>query len=89
MKKLILCLVFIFTTGTNFLSAESTEINVVIDSEIIKISEDDFGCASDCVQWAKGLVFELADNNNDDPNDYQFYMDIYMRYYTGCLRGCE
>ena len=58
-----------------------------ITKEAIEVVEE-FGCASDCVQWAKGLVFEFADSNNEDPNEYQFYMNANMRYYTGCLGGC-
>lgn len=44
------------------------------------------GPASDCVKWAKSLVYEIAENNNQHPNDEIMYLAIYMRYYTGCLR---
>jgi len=53
-------------------------------AELVQVA----GCARSCVNWAQGLVFEFADSNNENPNDYQFYMDVYMRYYSGCIRGC-
>lgn len=46
--------------------------------------EDDFGCASDCVQTARSMVFEAANENGDHPNDDPIYMDAYMFLYTNC-----
>lgn len=88
MKKVILSLVFVLATGMSFINAASTNDEILpTTKEAIEVVEE-FGCASDCVQWSKSNVLQIADNNNESPNDYQFYMDIYMRYYTGCLRGC-
>ncbi|PQJ76698.1 hypothetical protein [Polaribacter glomeratus] len=88
MKKVFLILVFVLATGTSFMNASSANDEFLpITKPVIEI-EEDFGCASRCVGWARGLVVDFAERNEDDPNDNQFYMDIYMRYYTGCLRGC-
>jgi hypothetical protein len=87
MKKVILSLVFVLATGITFMNVNSsnTEEIIIPTAKNIEVVEE-FGRASDCVRWAKGLVFEFADSNNENPNDYQFYMDVYMRYYTGCLK---
>ena len=81
MKKLILAMFFVFATGTMMNANSSNEINESIKGEFIEV-----GPAGDCVKWAKGIVYEIAGNNNQHPNDEEFYLRIYMRYYTGCLR---
>ncbi|WP_341220215.1 hypothetical protein [Polaribacter atrinae] len=87
MKKIIFAMVFVFATGTMMNANVSTETPITTTAKAIEIVED-FGCASDCVRWARGNTFEIAEDIGDHPNDDDMYMEIYMRYYTGCLRGC-
>lgn len=49
---------------------------------------EEFGCASDCVKWARDGVLQIAADIGEDPNSQDFYMEIYMKDYKGCLKGC-
>ena len=75
MKKIILAMVFVFATGTM--------MNANTSIEIVNTVEE-IGVASDCVKWARDLVFDAAAENGDHPNDDPVYMQAYMALYTNC-----
>ncbi|GAA4972753.1 hypothetical protein GCM10023315_23830 [Algibacter aquimarinus] len=55
--------------------------NISAESKLIeKTIEEEDGCASDCVQEARDLVLQAAEENEDD-----IYMETYMALYTICL----
>ena len=88
MKKLILAIVFVFATGT-MMNANSSNYETIKPLIISIEVEEDFGCASDCVRWARAEVFEAAGDNGDHPNDHPVYMEAYMFLYTGCYNNCN
>lgn len=60
--------------------------NISAESKLIeKTIEEEDGCASDCVQEARDLVLQAAEENEDDPNEDDIYMETYMALYTICL----
>jgi len=85
MKKLILSLVFLLAVGVSFINASSNDEVLPNSKEAIEVVEE-FGCASDCVSWAKERVFEIAYDANQHPNDEPLYMEIYMRDYSLCYK---
>lgn len=80
-------MVFVFATGIMMNANTSNEKEIKSVKNAVE-TEEYFGCAGDCVRWAKSTTFEIAEDIGDHPNDDDMYMEIYMRYYTGCLRGC-
>ena len=89
MKKLILAMVFVFTTGT-MINANSSNEEIVKPNIKEKVEMvEDFGCASNCVRKSRNLVQAMADFINVDPN---FYVSngTYMELYTNCYnRECN
>lgn len=81
MKKVLLSLAVIFVMSS-FTTANTSVEKMNVETTAI----EEVGPAGDCVKWAKSLVYEIAENNNQHPNDEIMYLAIYMRYYTGCLR---
>jgi hypothetical protein len=56
MKKIILSLVFVLATGTNFINANSSNIEVTkITEKAIYVEEDNFSCLTDSYNFANGL----------------------------------
>lgn len=83
MKKIILCLVFVFATGTSFLNANVSNNDTMINVKSTENVTDDFGCASDCVQAAKegALLFSEDHENRGQGSEL---MENYTMLYTSC-----
>lgn len=80
MKKIKLGLLLGIMSLGSFLSATSIE------------NFEDFGKASDCAQYWRTAVMELAESNGDDPNTDMVngtmtYLELYMIAYTECVNN--
>lgn len=84
MKKLILCMVFVFATSLA-INANSglTDNKITTEPEVT----EEVGCASDCVRAARTLVLVASAILGEDPNDHiDDYLDIYHDcYYSNCV----
>ena len=46
-------------------------------------SDDDYGCASDCVRALRAVIQFASDVLGEDPNDYiDDYLNLYRSYYA-------
>jgi hypothetical protein len=56
------------------------------------VNFEDFGKASDCAQYWRTAVMDLAESNGDDPNTDMVngtmtYLELYMIAYTECVNN--
>lgn len=89
MRKLILSLVFVLATGSTLMNATVSNGETSPTTKEVIVVDEDFGCAGDCVRWALGTTLAIAEDIGENPNEDMMYMAIYMRYYSGCLKGCS
>lgn len=88
MKKVLLSLAFVLAIGSSAVNASSSdEIISTTSTENTEIVED-FGCASDCVSFAKSETFKVANAFNEHPNDdLGYYLGFYNDLYADCYYG--
>jgi len=88
MKKDLLSLAFVLAISSSAVNASSSdEIISTTSIENIEIFEE-FGCASDCVSFAKSETFMVANAFGEHPNDdLEFYLDFYNDLYADCYYG--
>ena len=81
MKKIILSLAVVFVMSS-FTTA---------NTNVEKIAIEDFGKASECVEYAKGVIFDAAEEYNLDltrgTDDYRNMMDAYNAIYADCYNN--
>ena len=84
MKKIVLALVFVFVTGGALVNAKSFSSTVKSSVEV----EEDFGCARDCVDYARGIVGIVQINEGIfDPNDEAVF-DRLIDIFRGAQEYC-
>ena len=64
MKKIILAIIFVFATGIMLNAKSSNDKLLTLNTESTEIIEE-FGCASDCVRWARDITFVIAEDIGD------------------------
>lgn len=70
---------FLLMGGTTSISAESIATN--------ETTNEDYGCASDCVRAARAVIQFASDVLGEDPNDH---IDDYLNLYHSCYaQNCE
>lgn len=87
MKKLFFTLALVFIANFGFANVNpKNNLNEKNDNkkEIVKIIEEVFGCASDCVRDSRNMVLQAAEDNGDNANEHQIYMEVYMMLYQSC-----
>ncbi|WP_299776449.1 hypothetical protein [uncultured Formosa sp.] len=76
MKKLLSLFIVVLLSGS-FANAENTKENIL---------EEENNSPSQCASWARGVVMNMAEERDEDPNGEGF--DEYISYYKALYRGC-